>query len=169
VSQTRLVALCETPLLLPRPSVGFRTDNEPFPIDGFPDCGLSGFPIEPAQMRHVMHVVESMVLFKPLSLLSVIERHLPHCGVRLLTGASSRVRSWQGTFSGLESIAGLQAIRMWGVPCSMSPLKETPRELGTLVGIMLSGMFGMVADPLVLASFGARGDRVELDVALGCA
>lgn len=47
--------------------------------------------------------------------------------------------------------------------------KSMLREDLTLVGVMLSGMFGMVVGPLVLASFGASGDRAELGVALGCA
>jgi putative effector of murein hydrolase len=47
--------------------------------------------------------------------------------------------------------------------------KSMVREDLTLVGVMLSGIFGMVAGPLVLAYFGARGDRAELGVALGCA
>jgi putative effector of murein hydrolase len=44
------------------------------------------------------------------------------------------------------------------------------REDLTLVGVMLSGMFGMVAGPLVLTFFGAKGgDRPEVGIALGCA
>jgi putative effector of murein hydrolase len=44
------------------------------------------------------------------------------------------------------------------------------REDLTLVGVMLSGMFGMVAGPLALTLFGAKGgDRPEIGIALGCA
>jgi putative effector of murein hydrolase len=44
------------------------------------------------------------------------------------------------------------------------------REDLTLVGVMLSGMFGLVAGPMVLALFGAKnGDRPEIGIALGCA
>jgi hypothetical protein len=50
-----------------------------------------------------------IVLFGPLSLLSVIEALVRYCGVRSLTGVSCRVRIWRGAFTGLESIAGLQA------------------------------------------------------------
>jgi putative effector of murein hydrolase len=38
-----------------------------------------------------------------------------------------------------------------------------------LVGVMMSGMFGMVAGPLLLSWFGSRGDRPDLGIALGCA
>jgi hypothetical protein len=51
----------------------------------------------------------SIVLFEPLSLVSVIKGLPRQSGVRSLTGVSSRVRIWQGAFTGLESIAGLQA------------------------------------------------------------
>lgn len=44
------------------------------------------------------------------------------------------------------------------------------REDLTLVGVMLSGMFGLVAGPMVLALFGAKnGDQPEIGIALGCA
>jgi hypothetical protein len=39
----------------------------------------------------------------------------------------------------------------------------------TLVGVMMSGMFGMVVGPLLLSWFGSKGDRPDLGIALGCA
>jgi hypothetical protein len=65
-----------------------------------------------------------IVLFGPLSLLSVIDTLLRHCGVRSLTGVSSRVRIWQGAFTGPESIAGLQA-----AVCEMCPAAALSRVL----------------------------------------
>jgi putative effector of murein hydrolase len=43
------------------------------------------------------------------------------------------------------------------------------REHLALVGVMMSGMFGMVVGPLLLSWFGSRGDRPDLGIALGCA
>jgi putative effector of murein hydrolase len=38
-----------------------------------------------------------------------------------------------------------------------------------LVGVMMSGMLGMVVGPLLLSWFGSTGDRADLGVALGSA
>jgi putative effector of murein hydrolase len=43
------------------------------------------------------------------------------------------------------------------------------REDLALVGVMMSGMFGMVAGPLFLSWFGTNGDRPEVGAPLGCA
>jgi putative effector of murein hydrolase len=43
------------------------------------------------------------------------------------------------------------------------------REHLPVVGVMMSGMFGMVAGPLLQSWFGSTGDRPDLGIALGCA
>jgi putative effector of murein hydrolase len=75
----------------------------------------------------------------------------------------------------LAHFVDLQLVRALAVKSVTAPValgiahRSMLREDLTLVGVILSGMFGMVAGPLVLALFGAKGDRPEVGVALGCA
>jgi hypothetical protein len=73
-------------------------------------CAVSEGPATRAMQR--FSPANPIVLFEPLSLLSAINGLLRHSWVRSPTGVSSRVRIWQGAFTGLESIAGLQATVM---------------------------------------------------------
>jgi putative effector of murein hydrolase len=81
-----------------------------------------------------------------------------------------------GTMVELQHFFDLQLVRALALKSVTAPValgiahQSMVREDLTLVGVMLSGMFGMVAGPLVLTFFGAKGgDRPEVGIALGCA
>jgi putative effector of murein hydrolase len=81
-----------------------------------------------------------------------------------------------GTMVELRHFFDLQLVRALALKSVTAPVaigiahQSMVREDLTLVGVMLSGMFGMVAGPLALTLFGAKGgDRPEIGIALGCA
>ena len=80
-----------------------------------------------------------------------------------------------GTMVVLQHFFDLQLLRALALKSVTAPValgiahQSMVREDLTLVGVMLSGMFGMVAGPLLLTFFGAKdGDRPEVGIALGC-
>jgi len=80
-----------------------------------------------------------------------------------------------GTLIVLRPFLGSEFLRALTLKSVTAPVAiGIAREAGlredlVLVGVMTSGMFGMVAGPMLLSWFGAKGDRGEVGAALGCA
>jgi putative effector of murein hydrolase len=75
----------------------------------------------------------------------------------------------------LRSLIGEELARALTVKSVTAPVAITiAREAGlreslALVGVMVSGMFGMIFGPVLLAWLGSKGDGPDIGIALGCA
>lgn len=69
-----------------------------------------------------------------------------------------------------QSMAQALAIKSVTAPVALGIARETGlRQDLVVVGVMTSGLVGMLVGPALLAFFGLKGDRPELGTALGCA
>jgi putative effector of murein hydrolase len=75
----------------------------------------------------------------------------------------------------LQGLIGMELARALTVklvtaPVAISIARETGlRESFALIGVMASGMFGMICGPVLLAWLGSKGDEPGVGVVLGCA
>jgi putative effector of murein hydrolase len=69
-----------------------------------------------------------------------------------------------------DDVARSLTVKSVTAPVAISIARDVGlREQIALVGVMTSGIFGMVVGPPLLSWFGSSGDRPDLGVALGCA